>query len=292
MLPILLKTFLEVARQGGVTAAARQLRLSQPTVTAQIRQLENSYQVELFQRRAGRLLLTDTGAALLPKVEALMQQEAELDFMLRHASQAQAASLRLAATGPYYVLPQVAAFRRAYPAVTLTVEFGNSQQVIEALGDYRVDLAVSSQRLDDSRLARWMLAQSPLVLVVHREHPLAAFSEIDVAELANCALLLREVGSMTRQHTEALLAAATVTPLSCFELGSREAIREAVAHGLGCSIMPLHEIASHPQLRIITLRGSDAHVAEYLYCLESRRQFRPVQLFVEKALAGQAPGQG
>ncbi|KAF0813703.1 HTH-type transcriptional activator CmpR [Andreprevotia sp. IGB-42] len=291
MLPILLKTFLEVARQGGVTAAARRLKLSQPTVSAQLRQLEAAYQVELFQRRAGRLVMTDAAIALLPGVERLQQQEAELDFMLRNASHAQAGTLRLAATGPFYLLPQVAAFRRAYPAMEVALEFGNSRHVIEALGEYRVDLAVSSQRLDDHLLARWTLASSPLVLVVNRAHPLACADEINLAELATATLLLREAGSVTRQVAEAALATGGVTPQAMLELGSREAIREAVAHGLGCTIMAAGEVSPHPQLRTVRLRDCAATIDEYLYCLDARRSFRPISLFVETALAGQKPGQ-
>ncbi|XZG70393.1 LysR substrate-binding domain-containing protein [Chitinibacteraceae bacterium HSL-7] len=286
MLSALLKTLLEVIRQNSVTAAARRLKLSQPTVTAQIRQLEASYGIELFQRRGGRMMATDAAIELLPHIERLLQLEAELDFRLRDASQRQHATLRLAATGPYYLLEHVAAFRQRAPQVTVALEFGNSQQVIDALDEGRADLVVSSQQLERPALARWTLAQSPLVLVVHRGHALAALECVPLDALAPLTLLLREPGSVTRQTVEALLRQAGVTPQAMLEFGSREAIREAIVHGLGCTLMAAGEVMPHPQLRTVALAHCDAHIHEYLYCLESRRAFGPLKAFVEMTQAG------
>ena len=133
MLGDLLMSFFEVARQGSVTAAAKRLRLSQPTVTGRIRQLEETYGVELFHRRGSRLDLSDLGVSLMPIVERLAQQEGDVDFLLRNAGDLRTGNLRVGATGPYYILPSVAAFRSRHPTVEITIELGNSQQMLEAL---------------------------------------------------------------------------------------------------------------------------------------------------------------
>lgn len=116
MLGDLLMTFYEVARQGSITTAARQLRVSQPTVTGRIRQLEDLYGVELFHRRASRVDLSDVGVALMPLAEQIMQCESNADFLLRNAGNLRFGNLRIGATGPYYILRSVAAFRQRYPA--------------------------------------------------------------------------------------------------------------------------------------------------------------------------------
>jgi DNA-binding transcriptional LysR family regulator len=116
-------------------------------------------------------------------------------------------NLRIGATGPYYILRSVAAFRQRYPAIEISIQIGNSRQMIDALYEYRIDAAVSSHALGDDRLHRVMLAADPMVLVTHPAHPLARRPHVDVAELAGCHLLVREQGSMTREATESALRA-------------------------------------------------------------------------------------
>ena len=99
-----LKSFFWVARLGSITQAARQLSLSQPTVTTQIRALEEHYGVELFHRQGGRLSITDAGLRLLPQVEQLLLQTIQLESALRHSGDASQGQLRIGATAPYYVL--------------------------------------------------------------------------------------------------------------------------------------------------------------------------------------------
>src|SRR6218665_236492 len=167
-----LQSFHMVARLGSSTQAAKKLGLSQPTVTTQIRQLESQYGVELFYRGGRRLTLSDEGARLLPMVQTLLQQEADIEFFLRNAGQVQGA-LRIGATAPYYVLDLVRGFREQFPQCEVTLTIGNSQEMIGALEDYRVDLPASSQLVEDARLTRLVLGHDPLVLAVHRSHPLA-----------------------------------------------------------------------------------------------------------------------
>jgi len=104
MLIAQLKSFFMVARVGSVTQVAKRLGLSQPTITAKIRALEEAYGVELFHRGGRRLALSDAGLALLPRVETLVQQETEIDVFLRHSGDLRTGSLRIGATAPYYVL--------------------------------------------------------------------------------------------------------------------------------------------------------------------------------------------
>ncbi|MEX3966899.1 LysR family transcriptional regulator [Paraburkholderia sp. EG286B] len=101
MLAPLLAAFYETVRQGSVTAAARRLGISQPTVTARIQQLEKRYGVQLFHRRGSRLDVTKTGAALMPFIDRMTQAESDIDFVLRNECELFAGSFRLGTTGPY-----------------------------------------------------------------------------------------------------------------------------------------------------------------------------------------------
>ncbi|MFK8330827.1 LysR family transcriptional regulator [Pseudomonas sp. BJa5] len=272
MLSSELKAFYMVARLGSITLAAKKLGLSQPTVTTQIRNLESQYAVELFYRGGRRLTLSDDGARLLPMVKTLLQQEADIEFFLRNSGQAQG-SLRIAATAPYYILDLVKIFRERLPQVEVSVEIGNSQQVLELLEDYRVDLAASSQLLEDARLVRRVLGTDPLVVAVHRNHPLANRECLPLSALAGHCLLVREQGSTTRKLTEQMLEQAGVKVGSILEIGSRESIREAVLRNIGISIIARHEVPHNPELRVLSLENAPL-MHEYLYCLKERRQAR------------------
>ncbi|MFG0381850.1 LysR family transcriptional regulator [Pseudomonas sp. zbq_18] len=281
MLAAELKAFHMVARLGSITQAAKKLGLSQPTVTTQIRNLEAQYGVELFYRGGRRLTLSDEGARLLPMVQQLLQQEADIEFFLRNCGQVQG-SLRIAATAPYYVLDLIKRFRERLPQVQVTLEIGNSQQVIEALEEYRVDLAASSQLEQDARFTRLVLGQDPLVLAAHRNHPLAGHKRLSPNALAGYCVLMREAGSTTRVLTEQMLREAGVSPGAVLEIGSRESIREGVLRNIGVSVIARHEVPDNPELRVIELDDAPL-IPEYLYCLKERRSARLPAAFLALA---------
>ncbi|CAJ0821663.1 HTH-type transcriptional activator CmpR [Ralstonia wenshanensis] len=281
MLGDLLMSFFEVARQGSVTSAAKHLRLSQPTVTGRIRQLEEMYGVELFHRRGSRLDLSDLGVSLMPIVERLAQQEGDVDFLLRNAGDLRTGNLRVGATGPYYILPSVAAFRARHPTIEITIEFGNSQQMLEALSEVRIDLAVSSHAVDDERLHRITLAEDTMVLVVPQDHALARRPNITLDDIAGCQLLMREPGSVTRRVTEDAFAKAGIEPASTSIIGSREAIYEAISLGLGCSIVPAREAPRRPDVRVLPFTDNAPVIHEYLYFLKERKEARLVRAFLD-----------
>jgi LysR family transcriptional regulator, low CO2-responsive transcriptional regulator len=277
-----LKSFFTVARTGSFTQAARQLGISQPTVTAQIKALEANYGVELFHRGGRRLELTEVGASLMPKALDLFSREIEIDFLLRNSA-AMEGNLRVGITAPYFLMPVVGQFCQKHARVGVSLTMGNSAQVLEALDDYRVDVAASSHYLNDSRLMRLELAQTPIVLVVHRSHRLARRETVPLSAIAEERLLLREEGSITRSITERMLKEAGVQPASSLEIGSREAIREAIVLNMGVSTIGLKEVPNHPDLKVLHFADSEAMLSEYLYCLHDRREARLIEAFMAEA---------
>jgi len=280
-LSVLLHSFHEVARHGSVSIAADRLNVSQPTVTNRVRQLEELYGVELLHRRGSKIGLTSTGSALMPLLDQLVQQVCTIDFQLRNAGGLRSGEIRIGATGPYYILPALAAFRERFPAVTVNLQIDNSRRVIDALLDSKIDLAVSSAVIDDERLARRVLASDPVVALVYPDHPLARQSSVALAELARHRLLMREKGSMTREVTERAFREAGITPADVIEIGSREAIHVAVEHRMGCSVMSRGEIPTGSPLRAIPFLDAPPMLYEYLYFLKDREAARLVAAFLE-----------
>lgn len=282
MLASLLAAFYETVRQGSITAAARRLDVSQPTVTSRIQQLEKQYGVELFFRRGSRLDLTQTGATIMPLIDRMMQTEHDIDFALRNERELFAGSFRLGATGPYYILPTIAAFRRRYPQVQLGVEIDNSQGVLDALMEFRVDVAVSSNAVNDPNLVCHRIADDKLVLVVAPGHRLALAGQgpVELDVLKSETLLLREPGSRTRDATETALARFAVEPAALIEIGGREAICEAIRHGMGCALMPSGEVPRGASLVAVPIAPEGPVVHEYLYHLRSRANTRLILAFM------------
>lgn len=278
-----LKSFFWVARLGSITQAARQLGLSQPTVTAQIKALEEQYEVELFTRQSGRLAITDAGLKLLPEIEKLLLQSAQIESALRQSGHVNQGQLRIGATAPYYVLDIVKRYQQQYALVEVSIVNGNSRQMIQALAEYQVDLATSSHLDTDPRLLRLELGRDPLALVVHRLHALAGQKSVAIRDLAKNTLILRERGSMTRQMTEQMLEAARISPQRILEIASRESIREAVIRQMGISIFARHEASAHPDLVVLDLEGEVPSLPEYLYCLRERRDAQLIQPFLQMA---------
>ena len=281
-----LKSFFWVARLGSITQAARQLGLSQPTVTAQIKALEELYEVELFTRQSGRLAITDAALKLLPQIEQLLLQTAQVESSLRQSGTVQQGQLRIGATAPYYVLDIVKRYQATLPLVDISIQSGNSRQMIQSLAEYQVDLATSSHLDTDPRLLRIELGRDPLALVVHAQHPLAQTAhegKIKLSDLATDTLILRERGSMTRQLTEQMLETAKATPNKILEIASRESIREAVIRQMGISVFARHEASAHPDLVVLELEGEVPTLPEYLYCLRERKSSQLIQPFLQMA---------
>jgi aminoethylphosphonate catabolism LysR family transcriptional regulator len=275
-----LRSFFAVARHGGFTAGARALHVSQPTVTAQVRALEDTYAVELFRRRGRSVALTTAGEALYGVAQRIFEQEEEALALLRNTGALRAGNLRVGAVGPYHVMEMLGAFRRSYPAIDLAISIGNSEQVVQGLLDRSTDVAVLAHYAADTRLHFIPFRSHRVVVFARSDHRFARKRGIRLAELAREPLLVRERGSTTRKALEDALHAAGITPPIAMEIGSREAIREAVIRGLG--IAAVSEVEFVPDLRLSTVRILDAAVQTHanVACLEERRNSRVVSAFL------------
>ncbi|MBN9321551.1 MAG: LysR family transcriptional regulator, partial [Delftia acidovorans] len=124
------RAFIAVAHHGSLSAAARALGVSQPTISTQIATLERQSQIELFHRRGYRMTLTGAGARLLSMAQKIMALEAEAEFFLRDSGQLHQGELKIGAVGPFHVIEMVAAYRARHPGMQLSIRMGNSQQVL------------------------------------------------------------------------------------------------------------------------------------------------------------------
>jgi DNA-binding transcriptional LysR family regulator len=179
------------------------------------------------------------------------------------------------------VIPLLADFNRRHPGIQLSLSFGNSEKVLQDLFERRSEVAVLADLKVDRRLYALPFRRDRLVVFVARGHAWTRRRSIRLAELAGQRLVLREPGSTTRAIFERAMVAAAVKPSAVLEIGSREAVREAVAAGLGIGAVFESEFSRDPRLHALSVRDADLDAMEYAACLEERRPVRVVRAFFE-----------
>jgi aminoethylphosphonate catabolism LysR family transcriptional regulator len=278
-----LRAFQAVASHGSFTRAAESLGVTQPTLSAQVKALEETYGVALLDRRGRGVAVTSLGEQLLDITRRLFLLEEEADELLSRARDLTAGHLRVAAGGPYYAVPLLAAFGARYPGVHISLSIGNSGEVLDALLHDRADVAVISDLAPDPRLESILYAEHRLVVFVPRKHPWARARGIQLRDLEGQPMVLRETGSMTRRLFEQAIAKAKVRPQVVMEIESREAVSEAVAAGLGIGVVSEAEFG-HDE-RLVSLEVTDVTMLtrEYVVCLKERRRLRIVSAFLDQA---------
>jgi aminoethylphosphonate catabolism LysR family transcriptional regulator len=276
-----LRSFIAVARHNGFTAAARALKMSQTTITSQIQTLEDEHKVRLFERRGRRIELTQVGQELLQIARQMIDLEDDAAMMLKDSADLRSGTLKIGAVSPFHVIEMIEAFNAGYPDVYLSTTLGNSESVLRELGSYGCDVGILARDTDDDRYHVQHYASYPVMAFVHRDHRLAALKSIELADLAKEKLLMRERGSTTRRALEDGLSAIGASPRVAMEIGSREAIREAVIRGLGIGTVSESEYVPDPQLHPLPIAGAPVLTHIYVCCLRERRRSRIIAAFFE-----------
>ena len=280
-----LRAFLAVARHGSFSAAARALGLSQPTLTMQVQALEQQHKVALFHRRGHRIELSSVGEQLLPIARQLAALEVEAYNLMHDCGELSSGQLKLGAVGPFHVIEMVDAYRQRYPKVDVSIRMGNSAQVIADLENYIIDIGVLARVHDAPDFVTMPYARHAIILFVHLDHPFARRKSVALKELADQPLLQREAGSSTRRALTAALQEAGVTPRIAMEIGSREALREAAARGIGIGVVSEAEFIPDARFRAVRIDGDPAHTETHIYCLKERRESLLLASFFEVAQA-------
>lgn len=276
-----LRSFYAVALMGSFTKAAEHLHVSQPTITTQVRFLEESYDVELFHRYGRRVRLTEIGEQLMRLAQQIFSLESEAVQLLGDSGELKSGHLRVAAVGPYHVTKLLVDFNQHFPGIKVSVSTGNSQDVLDRLLDYRADVGVLAQLVRDDRFVSVPFSKHPVVIFCSAEHRFARRRSIRLADLEGERLILRETGSTTRKALELALDKTRIKPKVVMEISSREVIREAVSQGLGIGAVSLVEYVPGPGLHMVKISDAEIHTYAHVLCLAERRETRIVREFFD-----------
>ena len=266
-----LRIFYTVARLGSFSRAAEELRISQPSVSIQVADLERSLSVDLFEQLGKRIYLTDAGRVLEDYARQILNLVEEANSALAEVAGEYRGRLTIGAssTPGTYVLPRViGAFQERFPNVTVTLDIANTRRIQERILRNELDVGIVGWEVSSHNLEVLPLLEDELVLVVPPGHQLAQAETVQAKVLRDQRVIMRERGSGTREAAEAALREAGVVLSPAMELGSNEAIKETVAAGLGVTI--LSTLAVAPEVaarRLIVVPMNDVSI---------RRSFRVV----------------
>ncbi|MFC9969878.1 LysR substrate-binding domain-containing protein [Spirillospora sp. NPDC127200] len=239
--------FMTVIEEGGFSAAAGRLYLSQPSVSNQVRQLEQSLRTTLIDRSGARVRLTPEGEVLLQYAKRVFLLADEAVTAIRQVSGLQSGTLVAGGSttvGTYLLPPLLAAFRDRHPGIDVGIFVGNAEQVEKRLVDGEVGVAVFAGVPKAPQLEAEPILEDRVVLITPPDHPLAAGRAVDPGRLAGQRFLLREPGSSTRSVQEEALRDWGLEEAVRAEIWGPETIKQAVAAGLGISLVSEHCVES------------------------------------------------
>ena len=241
-----LKVFETVARQGSFTRAAEELYITQPTVSSQIKQLSKAIGLPLFEQIGKRLYLTDAGKELLYTCQEIFTQLDNFEMKVADLQGAKQGQLRLAVitTAKYFVPRLLGSFCHKYPGIDISLQVTNHQEITRRMLENQDDLYIMSEPPQELDLNSEAFLSNPLVVVANKNHPLVGKENISLKKLDGESFIMREQGSGTRAAVQKLFAKQKISVQVKLELGSNEAIKQAIAGGLGISILSQHCLIS------------------------------------------------
>ncbi len=239
-----LKLFESVFRNNSYTLAAKELHLSQPAVSIQIKRLENQVGLPLFEQVGKKIFPSMAGIAMydasldiLNRVSDLKNSIAELKGVVKGPMQ-----MSVVTTAKYFMPHLLGSFLKVYPEVEPRLKFTNRARVVERLMHNRDDFVVMGQVSNDEKLETYPFLENILVAVAPPDHPLVKSKNIPLNRLIKERFLERETGSGTRLVFDKLLERNGLHIEPYMELGSSEAIKQGVMAGLGLAVLSLHSL--------------------------------------------------
>lgn len=269
-----LRSFYAVACERSVSQAARRLNISQPTLSKQLKALEDRHKVKLIEGTRPPLTLTSAGRALFEKAERLFGIADEIGALLDEDDIGSGALLRLGTDSPPHAAEFMAAFKATVPSAHFRVTMANALQTNELLLKAQIDIGIICEPPIDQDYTYAPLYRDRLVAILPAAWPHDGAAPMPLARIEREVLLLREATSRTLAATNRLLAEAGAAPVRTMELHTREMIREAVAQGLGMSLMFEKECPPDSRIRVLPLDTASpaAQVSGYLAVRTERKR--------------------
>ena len=284
-----LRTFQKVALFGSFTKAARELFLTQPAVSQQIKALEDSYKIRLFDRKGKKIQLTLEGEILFSKTNGLLNELRDIEKVFEDLSELDLGRIDIAATAVFstYFLPRAMGdFIKKFPGVEIELHTSNSHEVITKLLEGRTDFGFGGVVKKEPDITFSLIHQEPYILVVGKDHPLVERDQVSMDDLKVFPFIWREHGTLIRRKMEEMTGGSQGSTLfrNVIEVQNVETVKRLVEQGIGVTIIP--EIAVHREIAAgwltpVHLSGLDLKASYYLLHLKKRPLSRHARVFLQ-----------
>ena len=268
-----LSVFTSVARHLSFTQAAKELHLSQPAVSMQVKQMEEQVGLPLFEQLGKQIYLTEAGKEIQHysrRVGQLLSEAEEVINELKGARQGQL-TISVASTANYFVPTLLGTFHERLPDITVSLDVTNKETLLEQLDENVVDLVVMGQPPKEMDLESGAFMVNPLVVIAPPDHPLAREQKIPMSRMEDEIFLTRERGSGTRGAIERFFDQHGVQLNTGMEIASNEAIKQSVQAGLGLGLLSRDTLDMELALkRLVILDVEDFPIIRHWYVMHRK----------------------
>lgn len=289
-----LQIFSVAARHLSFVRASEELFLTQPAVSMQIRQLEETVGMPLFDKIGKKMYLTEAGRQIERTAHEVLGaiKNAQDSLAGLAGLRSGLVSVALVSTAKYFVPKLIALFKQEHPEIELRINVSNRESLIQLLHNNEIDLAIMGRPPQEMDVLSFPLARHPHVVIAAPDHPLAARRKIKPADLNGETFLLREEGSGTRLAMENFFTSESVTPQRGMVMGSNETIKQAVIAGLGLGFISLHTLALElkaGELVVLDVKGMPLMRTWYAAHLRNKHLSPATAAFKEFIIAQAGP---
>ena len=271
-----LKVFEAVSRHLNYTSAAKELHLSQPAVSMQIKQLEEQTDMPLIEKMGKKLYLTEVGQEMYSYARSTLQQLVDLEETLAQMKTMQQGHLKLAvaSTANHFVIRLLARFSKEYPKISISLDVTNRSSLLDLLDKNECDLVIMGRPPEGHNLIASPFLENPLVVVCNPEHYLASKEQVSLKELSREEFVIREPGSGTRSVIEQFFANHNLKFKTKMDMSNNRAIKHAAEEGLGLAIVSMHTLEVELKaktLKIVNVKGFPIYRHWYVVQREGKR---------------------
>jgi len=271
-----LKVFEAVARNLNYTNAAKELHLSQPAVSMQIKQLEEQIDTPLIEKLGKKLYLTEMGLVMQDYARNTMQQLVDLEETVDQMKSMKRGHLKIAvaSTANHFVIRLIARFAKVYPKISISLDVTNRSSLLELLEKNECDFVIMGSPPDGHSLQSAPFLENPLVVVANPHHYLADKEHVSLEELSKEDFVVREQGSGTRSAAKRFFTEHDLNFKTKMNMSNNRAIKHAVEEGLGLAIVSVHTLEIELKaktLKVLNVEGFPIFRNWYVVQREGKR---------------------
>lgn len=262
-----LKTYITAIDEKSFTRASQLLNLSQPTVSAHIKNLERFFQTSLIDRSPKRFEVTATGEIVYKRARQMLGvlEKAKKEVLEHHEQLGGSIYIGASYTVGEYIIPSILkAFDERYPAIELSVRIANSERINKEVQLHTLDVGLVEGKVADQGLRSYPFMEDEMVVIVPKNHPIRQCETVAFEDLQDHTWITREGGSGTRAMLDSMLESSNIRPRKMITIGSNHGVVQGVKEGLGLSFI---------SKTVVGHTGADELIMSLPYIQSTRRYF-------------------